>query len=272
MGAKARRWDDLRPRLLSAAVMLALGGGALWAGGAWFQALAALGCGAMIWELARMLAPRRPADAAMLGIVAAIGVMFSALGSGLVGLGTLLAVPLVGALALGQERLGGRGRLIFLGYGAAIIAAAIALVMIRLGLGAGWLLWLLAVVIATDVAGYFAGKILGGPKVLPRISPKKTWSGTLAGWLGAALVGAALGPMLPVAPGLPVAGALLLSLAAQAGDMAESAIKRAAGVKDSSGLIPGHGGLLDRFDGLIGAAPGLLVLLWLAARLWPAGS
>jgi phosphatidate cytidylyltransferase len=118
------------------------------------------------------------------------------------------------------------------------------------------------VVVVTDVAGYFAGRMIGGPKFWPAVSPKKTWSGTVAGWIGAARGGRAL---CAGAAGRDLPGFLsLVAFAGQMGDIAESALKRRAGVKDSSHLIPGHGGLLDRFDALIGAA--LLALMLLAAR------
>jgi phosphatidate cytidylyltransferase len=125
------------------------------------------------------------------------------------------------------------------------------------GDGLGWTLWLIAVVVASDVGGYFVGRIAGGPKFWPRISPSKTWSGTLAGWVGGALVGGAGAAMLGVTGGglaLATLLAVVLACAAQAGDLWESALKRRAGVKDSSNLIPGHGGVMDRFDGMIGAA------------------
>lgn len=128
----------------------------------------------------------------------------------------------------------------------------------RDGSGLVWMLWLMLVVIATDVAGYFAGKAFGGPKFMPRISPKKTWSGTSAGWAAAAVVG--IGFMIQLGAGIGlVLVSVAVSFAAQLGDIAESAIKRYAGVKDASALIPGHGGLMDRFDGLMAAA--LFVLL-----------
>lgn len=154
-------------------------------------------------------------------------------------------------MTLGQ----GRDTALWAGYGLAILLAGAALIWLR-GLPNGFLLicWLLAVVIASDVMGYFAGRALGGPKFWPRISPKKTWSGTVAGWIGAALVGVVFAA-LDRGTGL---GLVLLSpfvaFAGQMGDIAESAIKRRAGVKDSSNLIPGHGGVLDRFDALIFAA------------------
>lgn len=122
------------------------------------------------------------------------------------------------------------------------------------------ILWLVALVVATDVAGYFAGRIIGGPKFWPAVSPKKTWSGTVAGWIAAALVGLAFAAHLP---GMTLVLAMLLSVAlsfaSQMGDAAESALKRRTGVKDSSNLIPGHGGLFDRFDALLGAAFTLFV-------------
>ncbi|MDZ7904436.1 MAG: phosphatidate cytidylyltransferase [Cypionkella sp.] len=120
-------------------------------------------------------------------------------------------------------------------------------------------IWLIGVVILSDIAGYFAGRILGGPKFWPAISPKKTWSGTVAGWMGAAGLGAAFW-----AAGYGGAALIILSplvaFAGQMGDIGESWLKRRAGIKDSSNLIPGHGGFLDRFDALIGAALVVLAL------------
>jgi phosphatidate cytidylyltransferase len=130
---------------------------------------------------------------------------------------------------------------------------------VRTDLGIAGMLWLICVVVATDVAGYFAGKAIGGPKFWPRVSPKKTWSGTAAGWIAAALVGIGFVLWGGFSPWM-VLVSVLASFASQAGDLAESAIKRRAGVKDSSHLIPGHGGFMDRFDGMMGAAL-LLALL-----------
>jgi phosphatidate cytidylyltransferase len=123
--------------------------------------------------------------------------------------------------------------------------------------GAGLVLWLLAVVAATDTLAYAVGRAVGGPRLAPAISPGKTWSGSCGGLLGAVLVGAGGGSFLgwpwPAAGGL----AALLSLVAQAGDLFESWLKRRAGLKDSGALLPGHGGILDRIDGLL---PATLVL------------
>ncbi|MDP5349564.1 MAG: phosphatidate cytidylyltransferase, partial [Paracoccaceae bacterium] len=126
--------------------------------------------------------------------------------------------------------------------------------------GLTWLIWLVLVVVVTDVAGYFAGRMIGGPKFWPAISPKKTWSGTVAGWIGAGALGLAFQPLTGAGATL-VLISMIASFASQMGDIAESAVKRRTGVKDSSSLIPGHGGVLDRFDGLLGAS--LLVLLFM---------
>jgi phosphatidate cytidylyltransferase len=116
------------------------------------------------------------------------------------------------------------------------------------------ILFLFAVVWATDVTAYFAGRAIGGPKLWAAVSPKKTWSGALGGTLGgvvaALLVATFMG--LVIAPML-VLVALFLSVASQAGDLLESALKRQFGAKDSSDLIPGHGGLMDRLDGFLTA-------------------
>ena len=126
------------------------------------------------------------------------------------------------------------------------------------------ILWLVALVAVSDIAGYFVGRSLGGVKVWPKVSPKKTWSGTVAGWIGAIFVGlvffwiGAKGyEFLWLSP--------LLALSGQVGDMVQSALKRAVGVKDSSNLLPGHGGFLDRFDALIFA----VLLLSFLSHLMP---
>ncbi|WP_030538755.1 phosphatidate cytidylyltransferase [Sphingobium sp. DC-2] len=125
--------------------------------------------------------------------------------------------------------------------------------------------WALALVWATDIGAYFAGRSIGGPKLAPRVSPSKTWAG-LGGGVLAAL---ATGFLLHRLAGLPVelaAASGLLAVAAQLGDLLESAMKRRAGVKDSGTLLPGHGGVLDRLDGVAAVAP-LAALLYLVLVL-----
>jgi phosphatidate cytidylyltransferase len=132
--------------------------------------------------------------------------------------------------------------------------------LLRAEAGAVWVLWLVSIVVVSDVAGYFAGRSLGGPKFWPRVSPKKTWSGTVAGWIGAGFVGALFAVSTDAGLALiPVS--ILVGFAGQMGDIAESAVKRLREIKDSSNLIPGHGGVLDRFDAMLGAAL-VVVILW----------
>ena len=245
------KWADLGPRLASGLAMVVIGAGAIWVGGAWFTALAVVASGLMVWELAAMMRPGSPA-AVPLGLAAALAVLVALILPDRAAL-VLLALPaLAGALVLKRDPA------IFALYGLGIMLAAWGLVVFRGEYGVVWLIWLVLVVVVTDIAGYFAGRLLGGPKFWPRVSPKKTWSGTVAGWVAAALVGSIFWRFTTAGPDLPWISAAL-ALASQMGDIAESAIKRRMGVKDSSSLIPGHGGLLDRFDGLLGAA--LLMLL-----------
>jgi phosphatidate cytidylyltransferase len=134
-------------------------------------------------------------------------------------------------------------------------AASVASVLVRLDevRGFGALILILFVVWATDIGGYFAGRGIGGPKLWPRVSPKKTWAGAVGGFAASLVVatGFAVFGLGKITPLLLLAAAL--SIASQLGDLFESAVKRRFGVKDSSHIIPGHGGLLDRLDGFVAA-------------------
>ena len=134
-------------------------------------------------------------------------------------------------------------------------AAQAASVLVRLDSRNGFvaLVFVLLVVWVTDIGGYFAGRSIGGPKLWPRVSPKKTWAGAIGGFVASLVVACGF-----VAFDLGKAGSLLplgavLSIVSQLGDLFESAVKRRFGVKDSSHIIPGHGGLLDRLDGFVAA-------------------
>lgn len=255
-GRAAPRWNDLRKRTASGLVMLAVGALAIWAGGVVFAVLVLAITALMIWELARMtglpgsVSPLLLAGAGGLALAAALPA------PGLAVPGLLLLPALIGAATPRRDRAG------FLPYALLIMAAGYGFWLWRDVAGVAGVLWLLAVIVASDVLGYFVGRSLGGPKFWPSISPKKTWSGTVAGWLGAGLVGLAFwaagqggAHLIWVSP--------LVALAGQMGDIAESAIKRRAGVKDSSNLIPGHGGVMDRCDALAAAVIPLLLGQWL---------
>jgi phosphatidate cytidylyltransferase len=256
------KWADLGPRLISSVLLAAVAIAAIVAGGPWFAGLCVVAAGVMLWELAAMIRPEKRRTDWLIGLGGAAAVLVAVMLPGAAGLVALALPAGVGAFLLGQERR------LFAAYGLAIMVAAWGLTLLRNENGIAWLAWLVSVVVVTDVAGYFAGRALGGPKFWPRISPKKTWSGTVAGWIAAAVVGFLFEYVLPTGHEIVIVSAVL-AFASQMGDIAESAIKRRMGVKDSSRLLPGHGGLMDRFDGLLGAtlAAMMVVELLLPVRL-----
>ena len=169
----------------------------------------------------------------------------------------LAAILLVGLGALAALIFAPRGRRLWITGG--IVYAGIMLLaplLLRRDSGDGFLamVFLFAIVWTTDVLGYFAGRAIGGPKLAPAVSPKKTWAGAVAGALGVVVVAAIGAAWLGLDIVTIALIALVLSFAAQLGDLLESAIKRHFGVKDASHLIPGHGGVMDRLDGFWGAA------------------
>lgn len=241
------RWSDLAARVGSAVVMVALGLGAVIAGADVFHAFIAILCGAMVWELVRMLSGQGGPLAVGLGALSGLTVMAAIYLPGVYVLPVLLVPPLIGMV------LAARYRLVLGAFMTLVALAGFEMMAVRDDFGLVWIFWLILIVIMSDVAGYFAGRLLGGPKFWPRVSPKKTWSGTVAGWLGAAVIGLAFALAFDTGLSL-IPYSVLVAFAAQMGDIAESAVKRMVGVKDSSALIPGHGGLLDRFDGMLGAS------------------
>lgn len=253
----AARWSDLWPRLGSGLVLIAVGALVIWLGGIAFAALICALGGAMIWEAARMFASP---DALRSGVAGAVALALAFWLPGIMVLPVLLAAVVVAVTSVERER----GPFFALALWS--LLGCYAMGTLRAEAGMVWVLWLVAVVVISDVAGYFAGRSLGGPKFWPQVSPKKTWSGTVAGWLGAAVVGLVFAG--PTGAGLALIPlSVCVGFAGQMGDIAESAIKRLRGVKDSSNLIPGHGGVLDRFDAMLGAA--MMVLIVWAAGLLP---
>ena len=263
--AAPNRWADLRPRLISAAVLLAVGAIEVWLGGWPFLLFIMALVGAMIWELARLSRQDGIKRAYLLALLAA-ALLFADEGwPNWPGYWLVPIVPLVFlASEIGAPRweMAKTCTLIALG----IMTAGHGLFELRQTEGAVAILWVLGVVVVSDVAGYFVGRTVGGPKFWPAISPKKTWSGTVAGWIGAAALGAGFvyagygsAALIAISP--------VIAFAGQMGDIAESWLKRRAGVKDSSRLIPGHGGVMDRFDALVGAMLAVMALQWLAPQL-----
>ncbi|WP_456386458.1 phosphatidate cytidylyltransferase, partial [Profundibacter sp.] len=156
-----RNWDDLKPRVLSAIVMAIVGAAAVWAGGYWFIALIAISSGLMMWELTRMIAPPQTSEAVQMGVITTISVVLSAFLPGFYIVLILLAPVLVGGgLIKGKRSL-------FVPYALMILLAGYGFIYLRQDLGLIWMLWLLLVVIASDIGGYLAGRMLGGPKFWP---------------------------------------------------------------------------------------------------------
>ncbi len=261
------RWGDLRKRSLSAALLAPTALLCIWLGAeAWtaLMALAAAGLG-MEWANLCRRAPLRLPGVLVPGAIL-VGSAAAVLDHEAVGLGLLLA----GAAAVW---LVGRGRALAAGV-LYVGVPLVALVWLRGNgaVGRADVLFLVLVVWACDIGAYGVGRLLGGPKLAPAISPGKTWSGAVGGLAIAMGVGeAAAQAMAPSAPGRAAAVACMLGVASIAGDLLESWIKRRFGVKDSGRLIPGHGGLLDRLDGLMAAAPAAAVLAIVLGResvLW----
>ena len=202
-----------------------------------------------------------------LGVRTASGIVLAAIGLLTMWVGGALwaiVVCLLGAI-MGAEWTGlcaGRPRRLLAAGVLYIAPAIVALIWLRAQPnGLRWVLLLAGVVWGGDVGAYLVGRLVGGPRLAPAISPGKTWSGAAGGTLIAVLAGLAVWPerLALVAP-----AALVLSIVAQAGDLLESALKRRFGVKDSGRLIPGHGGLLDRLDGVLTAAPAMVVIVVLS--------
>lgn len=254
-------------RLVSALTLLPIVLAAVWYGGYAYRALISVAALIMFYEWLRLV---RVGDRAMqglwlAGVLAVLNLLVAKNADEiLVGLG--FTVFMGGTISLAGALLH-RVNLVWAGVGAAYVGVPILCLwwLREQPQGAAWVMWTLLVVWATDVGGYFAGKGIGGPRLVPRLSPKKTWAG-LFGGMALALVAAtgfanfvSLGSLLWLAP-----GAVLLAAWSQAGDIAESAVKRYFEVKDSGSLIPGHGGLLDRVDGLVFAAPAVALFLALS--------
>ncbi|WP_235907671.1 phosphatidate cytidylyltransferase [Siccirubricoccus phaeus] len=271
----ATRWPDLRKRALSAAILVPGALLCVWLGGAAWTALLAVAVALTAWEWVRLcgFSTARPPGLAVPLLVLAAGALALA-GQW----GVALALLPLGFLGLWVALRGGGRPGFWLGFGVLYIGlAGLALLHLR-GDAAGLrnVLFLLFVVWASDIGAYLAGRLFGGPKLAPAISPNKTWSGAAGGLAAAMAVGLAaayvMEPFAVSPPALRVAlVAAGLGLLAQAGDLFESWIKRRFQVKDTSALIPGHGGLLDRLDGVLAAAPAaalLGVLLGPGESLW----
>lgn len=257
----ASRTGDLKIRIASAAVLAPLVLAAVWFGGWFFAGLLAIAAVLMARETAGLLfgeaSLRKSALLAITALVALVLAAAELTTAGLAAGAAGLAFALAARSWTGQPLW---PAMIAYPY---VVLPLVALIWLRAdpALGLTVIFWLLATVWAIDIFAYFAGRFIGGPKLAPKISPKKTWAGLIGGMGGAIAVAVATWMWLGAGSLLAlIAIAIVLTVVEQAGDFAESALKRRAGVKDSGNLIPGHGGILDRVDGLVAVALGAALL------------
>ncbi len=249
--------SELILRLLSAVVLVAAAVAALWAGGWVFASFAAAAAVLILREWMAMSGPFafRAAPWALMAFVAISVIMAREEPLQSLSFSVLVAAVLLLARVTEPRVAWVSAGLI---YAAVPAIAAVALrgpdTLTFASIGSVAVVFVFAVVWATDTAAYFSGRLIGGPKLAPRFSPKKTWSGAIGGALAGVVVGCLVAAAAGVSASLMlVLIALLLSVVGQVGDLAESAMKRHFGVKDSGRLIPGHGGIMDRVDGLVAA-------------------
>lgn len=250
-----RDLPDLLPRAVSGAVLMAAALGSVWQGGQLFVLIwlaAALAVG-IEWQNL-IAAPNRRIRLVLIGLALIPAAIFLQKAEFAAACATIALCGVPVALAAGA----GRRAWAFVGtlYAGALLVSVNALYG-SAEFGTRSIVWLFATVWSTDIFAYFGGRLIGGPKLWPKISPSKTWSGTLIGIFAGAVVGAAIGVLGLGDPwrALPVfALGLVTAMVSQGGDMFESWVKRCFGAKDSSGLIPGHGGFMDRLDGFAAAA------------------
>lgn len=262
---------DLLPRALSGAVLAVVALGGNWAGHIPFAVLVLLVSLVMCWEWAGIVRG---------SVIDGVLLVKAAVVATAVGL-TVWGAPqwgvclvLLGTLAV--YAIGPRFHRGISAFGVAYVGLpAIGMIWLRGadGWGAAAIFFIFAIVWTTDTFAYLCGRAIGGPKLWPAMSPRKTWAGTLGGIVFSAIAGALFATQLPgSAPVMLAVVAILLSIVAQAGDLAESALKRAFDVKNASNLIPGHGGFMDRMDGVVTAASLAAVLAAMRGAQTPAQS
>lgn len=260
--------EELRLRIISGIVMAAVVLVATWFGGLSFRLLSAAITLLVYYEWSTI--SRLERNERLLGwfMVGVLGLMILAgwTGVAVVLIGFFLLVAFLVAIASTEAKVWLPAGLFYAGL------SGIALAAVRGDDPTGFaaMLFVFALVWATDILAYFVGRAIGGPKLAPKISPGKTWSGAIGGTISAVIAGSAVAlSMTDASPIWIVPAAFVLSVASQAGDLFESFIKRRFGVKDSSHLIPGHGGVMDRVDGLVVAC--FAAFLLMAIRALSAG-
>jgi phosphatidate cytidylyltransferase len=250
-------------RIASALIMAPIAVAAVYGGDFWLAALACVVGTVGMYEWNNMAGVRTRTLTAANVLIFLVSLTAYQLQEGAISLVIIVA----GAVLCGLISLAQHGRFIWAVWGQLYIGLAILSIVWMQDIY-GWeaVIWLLFIIWAMDIGAYFAGSLIGGPKLAPRASPNKTWAGLIGGATTACLVSWLAGGYLDVAGEqvLIVAG-IGLALWSQLGDIIESLVKRHFGVKDSGAIIPGHGGVLDRIDSLLFTLPVLVGVLW----LWP---
>lgn len=261
MTKDSSRLSDLSVRFITGALLVVIAGAAVWFGGSFFALLVAAASALVLGEW-RGLTGLKPAAYRLALALLAVGLAIAVVDVRAQGLwtsaavliaGCVLLVPWAGAAAFGLAYAG--------------LPAAALLWLRALPWGFELVAWVLAVVIATDVFAYFAGRTMGGRKLAPSISPGKTWAGLIGGVVAAIVIGWLVARYFGLPPWLGLMGGVMAVLA-QAGDLFESWMKRRAGVKDSGTLLPGHGGVMDRIDGLLPVAVATAAAMLAGMRLF----
>lgn len=255
--------SDLATRVIVAIALVGLAAVALWAGGLGFWLVVAVASLLMMSEWADLSgASRKEKRLSQYALTVPIAIMAPGLAAG----PGFLALGLVAGAAFFVAAITRKGQLAAGVLYSGLPVLALLAMREQAPHGLLYTFWAMALVWACDTGAYFAGRAIGGPKLAPAISPNKTW----AGFIGGVAVSGVFAALLVIWFGLPILLAIatpVLAMLAQVGDLFESHLKRRAGVKDSGNLLPGHGGVLDRLDGLVAVAPfaALLVLLLVAA-------
>ena len=247
-----RKMSSLMLRILSSLVMVPLVLGAIYMGDPFLNLLMLVVGSMWCWEWTTMIENKNPA---LYAVIYAVAMIYSLL----LPLSLLWLIIVVACAAFMAYKVRKEKHPLLLLLGVLYISVGMgALMWIYDVVGAVMTLWLIFAVWSVDVGGYVFGSMIGGPKLAPKISPKKTWAGLIGGVLLAATVCGGFVYLMGVNTNIFIlftAVAASLAVIAQIGDLCESAIKRYLGIKDSSNLIPGHGGIFDRIDGLVFAAP-----------------
>ncbi|MGO4715682.1 phosphatidate cytidylyltransferase [Bradyrhizobium sp. 2TAF24] len=240
---------NLLMRVAAAVVLAPLTIAAAYLGGWLWAALVLIAAAGLYVEWLMIVGAAGNVAVLIAGLAALIVAGLCTMGWLMIAVVALLVGVAVVAIFGGAQRLWVCGGLAYAGL------ALLASDLVRFDASAGFLalMFVLLIVWVTDIGGYFAGRGIGGPKLWPRVSPKKTWAGAIGGLAGSLLIALAFAA-LGFGRTWPLLGlAAVLSVVSQLGDLFESAVKRTFGVKDSSHIIPGHGGLLDRLDGFVAA-------------------